>query len=108
MSQVVLAWVKVAPSGAVAVACPVVGPHAWALVSIGTGMEGVVTMSSLEGGLSNPSALTATTCTKRWGGPKCSIPGLNLHQLALPVAEDAHSTAQLSSAQRTAFQCTLA
>lgn len=57
-----LACRKVTPSGAVAVACPVVGPHACALVRMGVGMEGMVTRSSLEGGLWKPSALKAKTC----------------------------------------------
>lgn len=46
-----LYWEKATPAGAVATACPVVGPHGLALVRIGPGREGMVMMSSLEAGL---------------------------------------------------------
>lgn len=104
----VLAWVKLTPSGAVAVACPVTGPHARALVKMGVGMEGVVTMSSLEGGLRDPSALTATTCIKAMG-----LQHAKYHVQAAPAGpqlQKMDSTAQRSAAQRVAqaFHCKLA
>lgn len=44
-----------------AVAWAVVGPHGSALVKMGPS-EGVAKMSSLDGGLLEPSDLTASTC----------------------------------------------
>jgi hypothetical protein len=102
MSQAVLAWVKATPSGAVAVACPVTGPHARALVKMGAGMDGVVTMSSLEGGLWDPSALTATTCKKE--GPNVQHLLFSLHQLHNNWETAQHSTAQ----HCMVFYCTFA
>ena len=52
--------VKLTPGGGVAVAWPVVGPQGTALVSTGLS-DGVVKMSSLDGGLLVPSGRTAST-----------------------------------------------
>lgn len=54
-----LTLVNVPPGGGVAVAWAVVGPHGSARVRIGPS-EGVVNMSSLDGGLCCPSGLIAT------------------------------------------------
>lgn len=67
-------WPAGMAAGGVAVASPVVGPHATALVSTGTTgclgcSTGVVNRSSLEGRLLLPSDLLAVTCKKGgWRG----------------------------------------
>ena len=73
---------------------------------MGVGMEGVVTMSSLEGGLRDPSALTATTCIKAMG-----LQHAKYHVQAAPAGPQLqkmdstaqHCTAQRSTARRTSI-----